>query len=70
MMYDRNKAQLNTAADLMMLRLHEDKVTATIEVMPRIEKLIALKYLRMLLGVAIEDTGREIMEEYRKELKG
>lgn len=56
------------AAELAALRAHEDAVTTRLDVMPRIEQLIALRYLRALLGVAIEDTGREISKELRKEM--
>lgn len=53
--------------DLTALKLHEDNVTKLLDPLPRIEQLIALRYLRTLLGVAIDETQYEIMQEYRKE---
>ena len=55
--------------NLEKLRAHEDRVTIIVNNWPRIEQLIALRYLRTLLGVAIENTGPEIIREYTKELK-
>ena len=54
--------------DLTLLRVHEDAVVKVLEPMSRIRQLIALRYLRNLLEISIEDTGHEIMKEYRKEL--
>lgn len=55
--------------DLDRLKEHENHVIKALESMPRIEHLIALRYLRTLLGVSIADTQAEIMNEYRKELR-
>lgn len=56
--------------DLHKLREHEDRALKMLEPLTRIEQLIALRYLRTLLGVPIDQTQREIMDEYRRELKG
>jgi len=56
--------------DLNALKAHEDRVVKALEPWPRIERLIALRYLRTLLGVPIDDTQHEIMAEYKKELAG
>jgi hypothetical protein len=52
--------------DLGILKAHEDRVVKCLEPLPRIEQLIALRYLRTLLGVSIDQTGTEIMTEFRK----
>jgi len=52
--------------DLTKLRAYEDRAVKVVETLPRIEQLIALRYLRTLLGVAIEDTQREIVKEFKK----
>ena len=52
--------------DLNKLRAYEDRVVKAVEAMPRIEQLIALRYLRTLLGVSIEDTQLEIAKEFKK----
>ncbi len=56
------------SAEYTRLREHEDAVVALLDPMPRIRRLIALRQLRTLLGVPIEDTAREISMELKQEM--
>ena len=55
--------------DLTALKKHDDNVREKIDPLPRIEQLIALKYLRVLIGLDTTMTDIEIEKLYREEMK-
>ena len=55
--------------DLEPLKRHENNVREKIDPLPRIEKVIALKYLRALLNLDSTMTDIEIEKLYREEMK-
>jgi len=55
--------------DLLKLKQHEDHMKMAVDPLPRIEQLIALNYLRRVIGLNEDMTDRTIEKEYREELK-
>ena len=55
--------------DLAAMKRHDDNVREKIDPLPRIEKAIALKYLRTLLNLDTTMTDIEIEKLYREEMR-
>ena len=55
--------------DFQILKAHENNVKEKIDPLPRIERVIALKYLRTLLNLDSTMTDIEIEKLYREEMK-
>ena len=55
--------------DLAALKAHENNVKEKIDPLPRIERCIALKYLRTLLNLDSTMTDIEIEKLYREEMR-
>ena len=51
------------------MKRHDDNVKEKIDPLPRIEKVIALKYLRALIGLDSTMVDIEIEKLYREEMK-